>query len=93
MGFAQGVYLLQLLAFVPVLSSLVRLITSILIFVATWMAGLEAHELHGWRGLLLPVARLLVVILSVVILAYVVAGAGFTFEALLGEIGLLAPDP
>ncbi len=93
MGFAQGVYLFELLAFVPALSSLARIITSILAFVATWMAGLEAHELRGWRGLLLPVARLLVVVLSVVVLGNLLAGAGFTIEALLREAGLLAPGP
>jgi uncharacterized membrane protein YvlD (DUF360 family) len=93
MGFAQGVYLLELLAFVPALSTLSRVITTILAFVATWMAGLEAHELHGWRGLLLPVARLLLVVLSVAVLAYLLAGAGFTIESLLREMGLVAPGP
>ena len=88
-GFAQAVYLLELLAFIPALSPLVRLITSILVFVAMWMAGLEAHELHGWRSLLLPVAGLLVVVISVVILGYLIAGAEFTIEALLQEAGLL----
>jgi uncharacterized membrane protein YvlD (DUF360 family) len=92
-GFAQVVYLLELLTLIPVLSSLVQLITSILAFVATWMAGLEAHELHGWRGFLLPVARLLVVVLSVAILGSLIAGAEFTVEALLQEAGLLAPGP
>jgi hypothetical protein len=93
MGFAQGVYLLELLAFVPVLSSLIRLVTTILVFVATWMAGLEAHELHGWRGLLLPVARLLLVVLSVAVFAYLIVGTEFTFESLLREAGMLAPGP
>jgi uncharacterized membrane protein YvlD (DUF360 family) len=92
-GFAQAVYLLELLALIPALSSLVQLITSILVFVATWMAGLEAHELRGLRGLLLPVARLLVVVLSIVVLGNLIAGAGFSVEALLREAGLLAPGP
>ena len=93
MGFAQVVFLLELLAFIPAISFLVRLITSILVFVATWMAGLEAHDLHGWRGLLLPVVRLLVVAVGVAVLGYLVMGAGFTIEALLRDVGLLAPAP
>jgi uncharacterized membrane protein YvlD (DUF360 family) len=93
MGFAQGMYLLELLAFIPAISFLVRLITSILVFVATWMAGLEAHDLHGWRGILLPMARLLVVAIGVAVLGYLVVGAGFTIESLLREVGLLAPGP
>jgi hypothetical protein len=93
LGFAQGFYLLLLLAFVPAISSLVHLITSILVFVATWMAGLEAHDLHGWRALLLPVARLLVVTIGIAVLGYLAMGAGFTIESLLRELGLLAPGP
>jgi hypothetical protein len=92
-GFAQTMYLLELLALIPSLSSLVQLITSILVFVATWMAGLEAHQSRGWRSLLLPVAQLLVVVLSVVVLGSLIAGAEFTVEALLQEAGLLAPGP
>jgi len=41
----------------------------------------------------LPVARLLVVVLSVVILGSLIAGAEFTIESLLREAGLLAPGP
>jgi hypothetical protein len=92
-GFAQILYVLDLLAMFPAISSLVRLITSLLVFVATWMAGLEAHDLHGWRGLLLPVARLVVAVVSIVVLGYLVAGAGFIVESLLREIGFLAPGP
>jgi uncharacterized membrane protein YvlD (DUF360 family) len=92
-GFAQAVYLLSLIAFIPALSSLTQFITSILVFVATWVAGLEAHELRGWRGLLLPVAQALVVVLSVVVLGNLISGAEFTIEALLRDIGLLAPGP
>jgi hypothetical protein len=93
MGFAQGLYVLVLLAFIPDISLLVRLITSILVFVATWMAGLEAHDLRGWRGLLLPVARLLIVAAGVAVLGYLAIGAGFTIQSLLRLFGLLAPGP
>ena len=88
--FAEGSFSL---AFVPVLSTVVRLIVSLLVFVATWMAGLEAHDLDGWRGFLLPVAGLLIVVVGVVTLGYLVSGAGFTVESLLREAGLLAPVP
>jgi uncharacterized membrane protein YvlD (DUF360 family) len=88
MGFAQAVFVVELLAFVPALSPLARLISSILVFVASWMAGLEAHGLRGWRGLLLPVARVLVVVLSIAVLGYLAAGAEFTIEALLQAVGL-----
>lgn len=89
LGFAQSVYVLELLAFIPALSSLTRLITSIMYFVATWFAGVEAHELKGWRGLLLPLAQILVVLVTIVLVANLAAGAEFTVESLLREAGLL----
>jgi hypothetical protein len=89
LGFAQSVYVLELLAFVPALSSLTRLITSIMYFVATWFAGVEAHELKGWRGLLLPLAQIVVVLVTIVLVANLAAGAEFTIESLLREAGLL----
>jgi hypothetical protein len=92
-GFAHVVYLLELLSLVPPLSILVRLITSIVFFVATWIAGVEAHELSGWRSLLLPVVQLVVVVLAVLVLQHLVAGLEFTIESLLREAGLLAQSP
>jgi len=90
-GFAQSLYLLELFALIPALSNLAQLAASLLGFVATWMAGVEAHELRGWRGLLLPVVQVLVVVLSVLILGHLIAGAEFTIEVLLRETGLLPP--
>jgi uncharacterized membrane protein YvlD (DUF360 family) len=91
MGFAMTVHLLDLLALVPALSTVVRFITSMLAFVATWIAAMEAHELRGWRVLLLPVMQLAVVVASIVVLSYLIAGTGFTVESLLREVGLLPP--
>lgn len=93
MGFAQVVLLLRLLAFVPAASSLAHFVTSILGFVSHWMASVEAQELRGWRGLLLPVAQLAVLILSIAVLGNLIIGAEFTIEALLRQAGLLAPSP
>jgi len=93
MGFAQAVLLLALLAFIPAVSSLARPSTAILGFVAHWMAGVEAQELRGWRGLLLPVARLVVVVLGIGVLGNLIVGAEFTIESLLSQVGLLAPGP
>ena len=90
-GFAQVVYLLELLAFIPALSPLVRTITTILSFVAMWIAGVEAHELRGWRSILLPLVNVVVLTISLFVLANLVAGAEFTLESLLQEFGLLTP--
>jgi hypothetical protein len=86
------VYLLELLAIIPAISPLVRTITTILSFVATWIASVEAHELRGWRGILLPVAYSLVLALSFIVAGLLIAGAGFTIEAFLQDLGLWAPS-
>jgi len=93
LGFAQVVRLLEVFALIPPLSSLVQLTSSILSFMAHWIAGVEAQELRGWRGLLLPVAQLLVVTVSLIVLGNLIAGAGLTIQALLRQAGLLAPGP
>jgi uncharacterized membrane protein YvlD (DUF360 family) len=92
-GFAHVVFLLELLGLIPPLSTLVRLITSLVFFVATWIAGVEAQELSGWRSLLLPVVQLLVVVLAILVLGNLVAGVEFTIESLLRETGLLTQSP
>ena len=89
MGFAQSVHVLELLAFIPALSPLVKVFASLLAFVATWMASVQAHELRGWRGFLLPLAELLVVVISIIVLGDLIAGTEFAIEALLREVGLL----
>ena len=88
-GFAQTVYVLELLAIIPALSPVVRATTAILSFVATWIASVEAHELRGWRSVLLPLVYSLVLAISFIVAAYLVAGAGFTIDAFFQDLGFL----
>jgi hypothetical protein len=91
-GFAQVVYVLELLAIIPALSPLVRPITTVLVFVATWIASVEAHDLRGWRGALLPLVYSLVLTISLIVAAYLAAGTGFTIESFLQDLGFMAPS-
>ena len=93
MGFAQGAYVFVLLGLIPALEPLARLIVTVLSFMTTWFAGIEAHGLRGWRSILLPLAVLAVLVLSLVILGVLLAGTEFTIESLLREAGLLTPLP
>ncbi len=93
MGFAQITYLVTLLGLIPPLSSLAQILATVLSFMATWFSGVEAHELRGWRGLILPLAVLVLFIGSLVVLGFLAAGAEFTIESLLRDAGLLSPAP
>lgn len=88
MGFAQGIYILDLLAFIPPISSLVRILVTILTFIATWLGVAEAHELKGWRAILIPIAAIAVIILGLLIISTVLEGFEFTIESLMVDFGL-----
>ncbi len=88
MGFAQGVYVLDLLAFIPLISSLVRILVTILTFIATWLGVVEAHELKGWRAILVPIAVVVVIILGLFIISTVFEGFEFTINTLMVDFGL-----
>jgi hypothetical protein len=91
LGFAQTTNVVALLGLIPGLSGLVQIITTLLSFMATWFAGVEAQELRGWRSLILPVAVLVVLVGSLVVMGFLVSGAEFTIKSLLRELGILSP--
>jgi hypothetical protein len=87
-GFAHAVYFLGLLAFIPALAPVVRLVVSVALYIGVWMGAAEAHDLRGWRGLVFPVVFLVVVVVTPVAVAALFAGAQFTLSTLAQEIGL-----
>jgi uncharacterized membrane protein YvlD (DUF360 family) len=91
LGFAQITNSVALLGLIPGFSSVAQIIAGLLSFMATWFAGVEVHELRGWRSLLLPIAVLLVLVGSLVVLGLLVSGTAFTVESLLRDLGLLSP--
>jgi uncharacterized membrane protein YvlD (DUF360 family) len=91
LGFAQTTRWVALLGLIPGLSSVAQIIAGLLSFMATWFAGVEAHELQGWRSLVLPVAVVAVLLGSLVVMGFLVSGAEYTLESLLRDMGLLAP--
>jgi hypothetical protein len=87
-GFAHAVYVLGLLALIPALAPVVRLVVSIVSFVGIWLGAAEAHDLRGWRGLVFPVVFLAVIVVVPVVVAVLLAGAQFTLSSLAQELGL-----
>jgi hypothetical protein len=88
-GFAQAVYLLGLLAFIPALAPVVRLVLTLVSFFGVWMGAAEAHDLRGWRSLVFPVVFVAVVVVAVVAMNTLIAGAQFTLSSLGQELGLI----
>jgi len=88
MGFAASVFLLSLLAFIPVIGPLAGFIVLVLAFFAAWMGAEAAHELRGWRSLLLPVLAVVALFVGAFILEVLIAGLDFTLAALARNLGL-----
>jgi hypothetical protein len=90
LGFAQIAWFLQLLAFIPVIGPLARLISLVVAFFAVWVGAAEAHETKGWRTIVFPVVAVLVLIAVVFVVKTLAAGVQFTLSALAVEVGVMA---
>ena len=87
-GFAQSAYFLELLAIIPPLAPLARLLTVVMAFFALWIGAAAAHEIKGWRTVLLPLIAMAVWFVTIVVLGSLIAGFDVAVESLLGIIGL-----
>ena len=88
MGFGHAVYLLSVFTLLPAFGQAVNFAILAWGFIAVWMGAATAHNAKGWRTLVMPVVVLLVYVVSTAILAVLLAGAAFTFEAILGDMGI-----
>ena len=89
--YGPGVYLLDLFSFIPGLSSVVRFLVSLLVFIAMWIGVAIAHKLKSWRTLILPIVYIMVFLLSFVIIYTVIGGLTLALESLGIDLGLLSP--
>jgi hypothetical protein len=87
-GFAYFGYWLSLLTLVPVVGPLLRTIGFLLALLGVWLGTAQAHELRGWRTLLLPIVFLLVVIVVGVVVRTLLLGAALTIDSLLQDVGM-----
>ena len=88
MGFAQIAWFLGLLALIPPIAPLARLITLLVAFLAVWMGASEAHQTKGWRTVVFPVVAILVLVVVVFVARTLLAGLEFTMSALLADVGV-----
>jgi uncharacterized membrane protein YvlD (DUF360 family) len=86
-GFAQSVYILDLLGFIPVIGNMARLLATLVGFFGTWVGTATAHELRGLRTLLLPVLYVVIVVVGFVFLLNVLEGSAFAIQGILTQLG------
>jgi hypothetical protein len=89
-GFAQSAHILEILGFFPVIAPVARFIAILLAFFGVWIGTATAHQLKGWRTLVLPVVFLAVLIVGIVFLMSVVRGTAFALNEILIQLGLTA---
>lgn len=89
MGFARSVGILSLLAPLLPYKGVVALFMLVLGFLMTWLGVAVAHDVRGWRAFVLPVLALLVIALGSVVAVLLLAGTGYTVNALLQDVGII----
>jgi hypothetical protein len=87
-GFAYFGYWLTLLSVIPVVGPLFRTIGFILAFLGVWLGVAQAHELRGWRTLVVPIVFVIVLVVVGVVLRALFLGAAITIDALFQDVGL-----
>jgi len=88
LSFAQFVYVLEMFVLLPRIGGAVQLFILALGFLMTWLGVATAHEVRGWRAALLPIIAFLVLIVASTAVGLLFAGAGYTVDALLGDVGI-----
>ncbi|MCA9869342.1 MAG: phage holin family protein [Anaerolineae bacterium] len=87
MGFAQVIFLLELLTFIPALTPILRAATTLWHFIALWIAAAEAHDTRGWRTLILPLVAIVMFVLVFIGAAAILAGLQLTASTFLSALG------
>jgi len=87
-GFAQSAHVFELLGFIPVIAPLARLIAVLLSVLGLWLGSVVAHELKGWRTILLPVIYIVTTIVAIVSVLAAIEGLSVTVDSLMEAFGL-----
>ena len=72
----------------PVIGQLARNLAFILSFLGVWIGVAQAHELRGWRTLVLPVLAVIVLAVVGALLRALFLGGQITIQSLMSELGL-----
>jgi uncharacterized membrane protein YvlD (DUF360 family) len=88
LGFAQIVALLQLFRLIPGLDAATTLTTSLLSLFVVWLSLSVAHQVRGWRTVLMPVLYLTLFLVGTVVLISLFSGLSVALDTLLSAFGL-----
>ena len=91
-GFAHVGNLLYLLAFFPAMAQISSLAATVVTFIGIWLGAAQAHDLKGWRSLLLPFVAILVTVISLFIIYILARGLGMTLDTFMQSIGISMPS-
>ncbi len=88
MGFGQAMYFYGLVGLFPPLLPISQTLTLALSIMAAWMAGVQAHQLRGWKSVVFPLIVILLPLVSLIILGNLLEGADFTIRSLIQDTGI-----
>jgi hypothetical protein len=88
LGFVQSIHLLGFLRNVPILGQMTLVVTTLLLFFATWLGVAQAHRLRGWRTLLVPLIYLAILIFGALAALGLIGGFDVALETLAARFGL-----
>lgn len=88
-GFAQTAHLLELLGPLPVIGPVARFLAMLLAFFGLWVGVATAHNLRGWRTLILPLVFTLIVVVATVFIIAALEGTAAILEDILTSLGLI----
>jgi hypothetical protein len=92
LGFANITSVVVILALLPGFAGIATVLLLVFTFLASWMAASEAHDLKGWRGLLLPVVAIAIAILAPFVVIALLSSAAIGLESIRMSLGL-TPQP
>ena len=91
MGFAQSPAILLPLALYQPLASVIIVIVNLLVLVGVWVGAATAHEVKGWKVILLPILYVMVMVIGVGAVTVILQGAVVTLASILQTLGIVAP--
>ena len=87
-GAVKAWCLFSLFALLPFFSTTINVAILAWGFLCVWMGAATAYQTKGWRTLALPLVVLLVFVVGTAIAGILLAGAAFTFQGVMMELGL-----
>ncbi len=88
-GFADSANFIFLLGVFPAIRPLTSLLALVVSLFATWLGVAEAHQLRGWRTLILPLTFIVVSIAGLVVIDQLITGAALTLQTIGQTLGLV----